>query len=281
MRVRFCGVRGSTPAPGAPFLQVGGHTSCLAITRDGDTTPSLVLDAGTGIRAVSALLGGAPFRGTILLTHLHWDHTQGLPFFGAADHDDAVVRVLLPTDEGAPTDGYDAAALLARAMSPPHFPIGPTGLRGTWTFQPIGAGEHELEHLHVRSAEVTHKGGTTLGHRITDHTGSLVYLPDHVASDPSRRGDALALAAAADVLVHDAQFAPGESQVAHAYGHSTVHDAVEFAIDAGVAELVLFHHGPARTDAEVRELLDLAQVSAGDRLTVSLAVEGRELVPGG
>jgi ribonuclease BN (tRNA processing enzyme) len=263
-------------------VQVGGHTSCLAITCDGDTTPSLVLDAGTGIREVSALLDGAPFRGTILLSHLHWDHTQGLPFFGAADHDDAIVRVLLPADEegDTPTDGCDGALLLARAMSPPHFPIGPTGLHGAWTFGVIGVGERVLEHLQVRSAEVTHKGGTTLGHRMTDRTGSLVYLPDHAAADPSRRGDALALAADADVLVHDAQFAPGESLVAHRYGHSTVHDAVAFAIDAGVAELVLFHHGPARTDTEVQELLELARLVAGDRLTVSLAIEGRELVPG-
>ena len=134
MKLRFCGVRGSTPAPGPDFVRVGGHTSCLAVWPDGSTLPRLILDAGTGIRAVTPLLGGRPFRGTVLLTHLHWDHVQGLPFFRAGDRDDAVVDLLLP-DEGVP-----AASLLARAMSPPHFPIRPEGLRGTWRFGTVREG---------------------------------------------------------------------------------------------------------------------------------------------
>ena len=81
MRVHLCGVRGSTPAPGSEFVRYGGHTSCLALCRDGEPAPSLILDAGTGIRTVTALLVGRAFTGTILLTHLHWDHVQGLPFF--------------------------------------------------------------------------------------------------------------------------------------------------------------------------------------------------------
>ena len=88
MRVHLCGVRGSTPSPGAQFARVGGHTSCVAIAHDGDDHPRLVLDAGTGLRNVTTLLGDAPFEGAILLSHLHWDHTQGLPFFAAGDRPD-------------------------------------------------------------------------------------------------------------------------------------------------------------------------------------------------
>ena len=84
MEILFCGVRGSTSAPGADFVRVGGHTSCVALTRSGEDTPSLVLDAGTGLQGLTDRLGGAPFRGTLLLTHLHWDHSQGLPFFRSA-----------------------------------------------------------------------------------------------------------------------------------------------------------------------------------------------------
>ena len=99
VRVHLCGVRGSTPAPGAEFLRYGGHTSCVAIAHDDAPAPALVLDAGTGLRQVTALLGGRPFAGTILLTHLHWDHVHGLPFFRAGDREDARVSLLLPVQD--------------------------------------------------------------------------------------------------------------------------------------------------------------------------------------
>lgn len=271
MKVRFCGVRGSTPAPGPEFTRVGGHTSSLAVTPLGSDRPRLLLDAGTGIRTVSALLGGHAFVGTVLLTHLHWDHTQGLPFFGAADREDADVRLLLPCD------GDDPAATLARAMSPPHFPIGPASLRGRWSFETIAEGAHELESIAVQAAEVSHKGGRTFGYRVSDATGSLAYLPDHLASDPGGRAVALDLADGADVLVHDAQFVASESVLAHDFGHSTVDEAVELAVAAGVGELVLFHHAPGRTDETVEEIAAAWQCAP---IPVTVAVEGREIVPG-
>ncbi|MGD0945501.1 MAG: MBL fold metallo-hydrolase, partial [Acidimicrobiales bacterium] len=118
MRAHFLGVRGSTPAPGESFVRYGGYTSCIAVAHDDDAAPSLILDSGTGIRRVSALLGDAAFAGTILLTHLHWDHIHGLPFFSAADREDSRVALLLPEQP----DGAEAAEVLARGMSPPHFP---------------------------------------------------------------------------------------------------------------------------------------------------------------
>jgi len=130
VRVHFCGVRGSTPATGAEFVRYGGNTSCVAVAHDNGAPPALILDAGTGIRRVTALLAGQPFTGTILLTLLHWDHVQGLPFFRAGDRDDATVRLLLPDQQ----DGASAESVLGRAMSPPHFPIGPGQLRGRWEF---------------------------------------------------------------------------------------------------------------------------------------------------
>ncbi|MFN2506150.1 MAG: hypothetical protein ABR540_18365, partial [Acidimicrobiales bacterium] len=97
----------------------------MAVGHDG-RPPTLLIDGGTGIRQVTPLLAGEPFRGTVMLGHLHWDHTQGLPFFGGADCEAARVRVLLP-EQG------DPIALMTRLMSPPHFPIGPTELRGDWS----------------------------------------------------------------------------------------------------------------------------------------------------
>jgi phosphoribosyl 1,2-cyclic phosphodiesterase len=277
VKLRFCGVRGSTPAPGPDFVRVGGHTSCLAVWPDGSTLPRLILDAGTGIRTVTPLLGGGPFRGTVLLTHLHWDHVQGVPFFRAGDRDDAVVDLLLP-DEGVP-----AASLLARAMSPPHFPIGPEGLRGTWRFATIGVGWREVEGLAVLARKVPHKGGLTFGYRVEGAAGSFAYLPDHLPTGGGDRGpmgtsaSVRELTQDVDLLVHDAQFVAAESALARNYGHATVEQAVALAAAAGVGELVLFHHSPERTDAEAEALLRAA--AEASPCPVRLAVEGHELTP--
>ena len=122
MRVHFCGVRGSTPAPGPEFVRYGGHTSSVALAHDG-AVPTLVLDAGTGLRRVTELLDDGPFQGTIMLGHLHWDHVHGLPFFKGGAREGHRVDVLLPAIDD------DPVGTLARGLSPPHFPIGPTATR--------------------------------------------------------------------------------------------------------------------------------------------------------
>lgn len=275
MRLQFCGVRGSTPASSAAVVRVGGHTSSLAIWPDGSHRPSLLLDAGTGIRAVTGLLAGDPFVGSILLSHLHWDHIQGLPFFGAADRDDASVTVWLPSGGGDDV-AADAAAVFARAMSPPFFPIDPGGLRGDWSWRALVAGAHDIEGVEVSVAAIPHKGGLTFGYRLSDGAGSMAYLPDHLVAE--RRPAARALVAGVDVLVHDAQFRDDEADLAHAYGHCTLGEAVRLAVDGAVGELVLFHHAPDRTDAELNVMLDTARSMVGDSGTaVSLATEGRRI----
>ncbi len=263
MRLLFCGVRGSTPAPGAEFIRIGGHTSCVALSHDDADAPVLVLDAGTGLRRLSDELGGAPFRGTILLTHLHWDHVQGLPFFAAGDRDDARVRLVMPDQ------GNLAAQVLARSMGPPHFPIDPGGLRGSWTIDGIGTGRHQVEGFSVTALDVPHKGGRTFGYRIEDGHSSMAYLPDHLPepSDPAVRG----LVAGVDVLVHDAQFLAPEEEAAVAYGHATVDQAVALAGSAGVGRLVLFHHAPGRGDDQVEAI---AAGLAGGPVPVVAAHEG-------
>ena len=176
MHVWICGARGSTPAVGADFNHVGGHTSCIAIGQD-ERLPTLVLDAGTGLRNLTGVLAGAPFRGTILLSHLHWDHTHGLPFFAAGDRPDASTRLFLPEQ------GVEPMELLARTMSPPHFPIGPHQLRGDWSFGVIDRGAYRFEGFDVLVREIPHKGGKTLGFRVSDGAHSLAYLSDHAPQD--------------------------------------------------------------------------------------------------
>jgi len=279
VRVRLCGVRGSTPAPGAAFAAVGGNTACVAITTNERSVPTLILDAGTGIRSVSDLLAPLAFRGTILLSHLHWDHVQGIPFFGAADRRGSNVRLVIPNDPDDPS-GDDAAAVLRRAMSPPHFPIGPEGLNGSWQFDFIDEGSFELEGLTVVARAIPHKGGRTFGYRISDGDGTVVYMPDHLpAADGPTRQAALDLAHDADLLIHDSQFVTAEHLLAEQYGHSTQEQAIELSVQAGVRQLVLFHHAPARTDAQLAALFDELGAGRFGSLSIILGREGDEFNP--
>jgi phosphoribosyl 1,2-cyclic phosphodiesterase len=270
MRIRMLGVRGSTPAPGADFVRYGGHTSCLAITAEGAERPTLVLDAGTGLRSLTGMLGGDAFDGSIVLSHLHWDHMQGLPFFAAGDRDAARVDVYLPAQ-----DDRSGRDLLAHSMSPPAFPITPEGLRGTWGFHALEQGVHQIEGLSVAAVEIEHKGGRTFGLRVDDEHGSLAYLPDHAPA--AGVSDALlAVLDGVDVLVHDAQFLEGERPVAVDYGHATVQDAVNLGQSCGAGTVVLFHHSPVRTDDALDEIATWAPGLADD-LAVVVAHEGMTL----
>jgi phosphoribosyl 1,2-cyclic phosphodiesterase len=275
VRLQFCGVRGSTPAPGADFVRYGGHTSCVAVTHDGDARPTLLLDAGTGVRRVTALLAGQPFTGTILLTHLHWDHVQGLPFFRAGDCEEARVMLFLPEQD----DGADAEQTLARAMSPPHFPIAPGQLRGRWKFGTLAPGRFEAERFTVEAREIPHKGGRTLGYRVSDGRSVAAYVTDHcptaLGPGPDGWGEyhagAVELAVGADVLVHDAQLLAEELAAQAAFGHAAADYSVGLARQAGARSVVLFHHQPDRTDDALDEL---ALRFATSPIPVMVAAEG-------
>jgi phosphoribosyl 1,2-cyclic phosphodiesterase len=278
MRVYFCGVRGSAPAPGGEFVRYGGHTSCIALANDDTAAPQLVLDAGSGLRAVSRLLDGAPFTGTIMLTHLHWDHVLELPFFAAGDREDATPTVLVPEQPEV-----DALGAIAHLMSPPYFPIEPTQLRGRWTFASVAPGERDVEGLTVLARELPHKGGRTLGYRISDSHSTVAYMPDHCPTmlGPGEEGfgeyhpAALELARDADLLIHDAQLHPGElAQVE--FGHSVADYGVALARRAGARRVALSHHRPDRTDDALDRLAQhFAAVEPPP--AVSVAAEGTVL----
>jgi len=275
VRLHFCGVRGSTPAPGADFLRYGGHTSCVAVAAAPGAPPTLILDAGTGLRQVTPLLAGRPFIGTILLTHLHWDHMHGLPFFAAGDRDDAVVALLLPDQH----DGATAEEVLARGMSPPHFPIRPGELRGRWSFAALSPGDLRADGFMVKARDIPHKGGRTLGYRVSDGRTVVAYVTDHcpTALGPGPDGwgeyhpDAVELAADADVLVHDAQLLAEELPAQAAFGHAAAEYAAGLGRRAGARQVVLSHHRPDRTDDELDQI---AHRFAASPVPVTVAAEG-------
>jgi phosphoribosyl 1,2-cyclic phosphodiesterase len=278
MRVVMCGVRGSTPAPGPEYVRYGGNTSCVALAHDGET-PSLLLDAGTGLIRVARLLGGRAFEGSILLGHLHWDHTHGMPFFPGGDRPDSRVDVFIPAQG-------DALSVLRSAMGPPHFPITPDQLNGRWSFNSLETGEHRIEGFSVLAAEIPHKGGRTFGYRVWDGHSTIAYLSDHCPTELGAGADglgvhhpaALALARDADVLIHDAQYLDDELPARAHFGHSAVGYAVSLAVAAGARRVVLFHHNPSRTDEQIDAILSACR-ALEPAVMVDAAFEGMEMDP--
>jgi phosphoribosyl 1,2-cyclic phosphodiesterase len=270
VRVHFLGVRGSTPAPGLEFVRYGGHTSCIALAHDGAETPTLLLDAGTGIRRASALCASGVFSGAVLLSHLHWDHLHGLPFFTAADRGSARTEVIVPDS----LSGDSPVDVIARGMSPPHFPVRPDELRGTWTFRSIDEGEFEVGRFMVKALEIPHKGGRTFGYRISDGHSSIAYMPDHyptvLGPGPDGWGEyhsaALELANEVDVLVHDSQLVAEEIEAEAWFGHAAAEYAVGLANAAKARHTALFHYKPDRTDDAID---DIARRFTGQPVTAS------------
>jgi ribonuclease BN (tRNA processing enzyme) len=247
----------------------------VAIAHDDGDVPTLILDAGTGLRRVTGLLGGPPFAGTILLTHLHWDHVHGLPFFSAGDRAGARADLLLPEQDG----GAQAEELLARGMSPPHFPIGPSGLRGRWSFATITPGTFKAEGFTIEAREVPHKGGRTFGYRVSDGRSVIAYIPDHCPAEfgpgPEGWGEyhpaALALADGADVLIHDAFWLPEEVAARALLGHAAAGYAVGLARRGHARRVLLAHHKPDRTD----DALDRLAARFRADPSIAVAAEGQ------
>jgi len=277
VEVTFYGVRGSCPCPCEENRRYGGNTACVALAVEGHEP--IVFDLGTGLRAfgLSQPTDGT-FRGTALMTHLHWDHVQGLPFFGAGDRGDARVLLLLPEQD----DGAQAEAVLERAMSPPHFPMLPSQLGGSWNFQTLAPGEGTHEGFTVLAREIPHKGGRTFGFRVSDGHSTIAYMPDHcptvLGPGPDGYGEyhpaALELADGADVLIHDSQLLSHEELASEGrFGHAIADYAAELGRRAGVRRVVLFHHRPDRDD----EALDLLARKFAYLTGVSPAAQGAVL----
>jgi phosphoribosyl 1,2-cyclic phosphodiesterase len=271
MEIRFWGTRGSTPSPGPSTVRYGGNTSCVEV-RPGDGS-IIILDAGTGIRQLGATLG--PCQATLLLTHYHWDHVQGMPFFGPAYIPDSRIEVYGPESCGmGPNDLLDAQ------MSMPYFPAVPAQLAGVLSYAPTPAEPFRIGSATVRAGRVCHPS-VTFGYRIEDEGSTVVYISDDEVDDatPEQLRDIIALARDADVLVHDCQYTEGEYPSHRGWGHSTPRMAVRLAHQAGVRHLVLFHHDPSHSDEQVEALAAEARALAGD-LPISIAREGETLAIG-
>ncbi len=273
--VTFYGVRGSTPCPCDENARYGGNTSCVVVDVPGGQP--ILLDLGTGLRfyGVDEPCAATPFRGTALVSHLHWDHIQGLPFFAPINCPGARLDVY------GPRNGRTLEACFEEFMAPPYFPISHRDLAGEIAFHDVLDGSFTVGPAGVTVAVVPHVGVTN-GYRIDWNGVSVAYVSDHqepVGAPTHVDPAVLDLCAGVDLLIHDAQFTPEEFAQRTDWGHCTVDYAVEVAGQAGVGELVLFHHDPAHGDNTVDALLEGAQAAAEGRRIgrVSAAAEGRTI----
>lgn len=259
-QVIFWGVRGSIATPGATTSLVGGNTSCVEINLGGE---HIILDGGTGLRQLGAAQGALPFTGHLLLGHLHWDHIQGVPFFGPLFNPQSEVGFIGP-------QGLQGA--LATQMSGPTFPVGMElmGARKTFTELEPGA-DFSLGEVRVSTAALRHPGGG-LAYRLEADGCSVVYAVDTEHPEQGIDSGLLALAADADLLIYDAQYLPEEYEQKVGWGHSTFEHGAALARAAGAERLILTHHDPLRDDLAVERLLRRARQCFAQ---VDVAREGR------
>ena len=281
--ITFYGVRGSTPCCCPSTMGIGGNTSCVALQID-DHEPVL-LDLGTGLRYFGEQLraqetgAASPFRGTALVTHLHWDHVQGLPFFVPLLRDGAHLTVVGPGQVGSSL-GEEFCSF----VKPPLFPVGLEVLPGTVDFVEVDNGQLAIDGAQIMVRPIEHVGETN-GYRITANSaGSVAYIPDHqqpIDNPTLVRPGALELAQGVDYLIHDAQYDNDEFAQKGEWGHSTIDYAVEVAAQAEVGTLLLFHHDPAHDDDWVSQAGNRAVDLAAGRFDVVVASEGLTLTSGG
>ena len=294
-RLKFWGTRGSISVPGPSTLRYGGNTTCIEVRADDEI---IVLDAGSGIRSLGIALEkefqSRPIKLSLLITHAHWDHIQGLPFFAPAyeKKNEICVRGY---------DGVDTSfgKIMAEPMKAPFFPIAMRELSATIDIKKLTEMEFCLGKVQVRARFVNHPG-VCAGYRVFTSAGSIAFLPDHEPyrflhsakanhmnpEEAKKTGEEERIGLVkflhgSDLLILDAQYTDAEYEGHIGWGHGSVSSAVSLALDAEVHRLLLFHHDPGHDDTKVDAMIDDARRlirDSGKELEVDAAREGEEIL---
>jgi len=296
-RIRFWGVRGSIPVPGKSTVRYGGNTSCVEVRADGEI---IILDAGSGIRLLGLALdkefGNRSMKLTLLISHTHWDHIQGLPFFSPAYNQKNLIRVL----------GYEGARaglakILASQMETPFFPVSLRQLPSHLAIEELKEMEFRVGPVEVRSKFANHPG-ICVGYRLSTSSGSIAYFPDNepyeelklllasrdgISEEEARdfagaeRGKMVDFLSDCDVAIMDTQYTEEEYAKHVGWGHSPVESVVSLALEANVGKLILFHHDPNHDDQMIDRMVEHARAfvaKSGKSLDVDAAREGAEIL---
>lgn len=270
-------MRGSTPCACDSNRRYGGNTSCVAVEWP-DRDP-ILFDLGTGLRyfGMTQPCDGT-FRGTALVSHLHWDHVQGVPFFTPMLAPGAHLDVYAPVQESG-----SLCDAIRTFMAPPYFPVEIEALPGSFSFHEVDHGAFDIDGAKVTVAPVPHIG-PTVGYRIDSEGVSVAYVSDHQQPGVGSTEIApavLDLCAGVDLLIHDAQFDEAEFATRSDWGHCTVDYAIEVAVRSGARRLALFHHDPSHSDDRIDRITERARelgarrgldevIAASEGLTMAL-----------
>ena len=295
-RLRFWGTRGSIAVPGPETLRYGGNTTCVELRADGEI---IVLDAGSGIRPLGVSLQkefqGRPINLSLLITHAHWDHIQGFPFFKPAYDSKNEIRIF----------GFDGAGasfreIMTEPMRAPFFPITMQELSARMDINRLSEMKFSLGKVDIHAAFVNHPG-VCAGYRIFSSGGSVAFLPDHEPYEfflHTARGEKLSPEQAkeiaanehgrlveflrgSDMLILDSQYTDREYQRHIGWGHGSISSAVSLALEAEVQTLLLFHHDPSHDDAMVDTMVESARelaAESGRSLELAAAQQGSEML---
>lgn len=271
MTIRLWGVRGSIPSPGPETARYGGNTTCVSLEIDPQHT--LILDAGTGIRRLGLDRPPGPHTWFILLTHPHWDHIQGLPFFGPRMDPAARIVFLCPEQPAWAATALDQLDGL-------RFPVRNSEMAAHIEVM-TGETSAILEALGVRLSWIrSNHPGICYGYRVDVSGFSFVFMPDNEIGGPPPNGSTwdqlVEFVRGADLLLHDAQYTDSEMADRRGWGHSAFVDACDLACAADVRRLLLFHHDPERTDAQMDALVEDARARVATKAGTVLVDAARE-----